>query len=240
MRLARRTEPSDRSVIERMDTDCRDYADYAACLGDLARVNAAMMTHRPMLAWLGRQLDALPPAAPVSVLDVGCGQGDALRAIASLFRARGRTAQLVGIDINPWAIRAATEATPATDAIAFMQSDVFAYAPDRAPDIVISSLFAHHLSNAELVLFLRWLDHTARVGWFIGDLERHPLSFAGFPLIARAVGWHRFVGEDGRASIARSLRAPEWRRLLRDAGIDGARVSHHVPFRIAVSCIRPS
>ena len=239
MRLARRTDPSDPSMIERMDTDCRDYSDYAACLSDLARVNVVTMTHRPMLAWLGRLLDTLPAEAPLSVLDVGCGQGDALRAVAALLRARGRTGRLAGVDINPWAIRAATEATPETDAITFTQADVFAYASDPAPDVVICAHFAHHLSDAELVRFLRWTNRTAQRGWFISDLERNPLSFAGFPLIARAIGWHRFVRADGQVSIARSLRAPEWRRVLSEAGIRDARVSHHVPFRIGVSCIHP-
>ena len=76
MNLSRR---SDRQ--ERMDTDCVDYGDYSRCLRDLSRVNAVTLTHRPMLAWLGKHAHA----GDFSVLDIACGHGDALRKIRTRF-----------------------------------------------------------------------------------------------------------------------------------------------------------
>ena len=51
-------------------------------------------------------------------------------------------------------------------------------------DFVVSSLFTHHLSDAMIVRFLRWMEATARRGWLIYDLQRqscriHFIGLAG-------------------------------------------------------------
>lgn len=215
------------TAAEHMDTECRDYADYRRCLRDLGRVNTVTMTHRPMLAWLARQTAG---AADFSVLDVACGYGDGLRRI----RRRFPHARLTGIDLNPWAIRAARDATEADADIAFIEADVFTYRPDPAPDFIISAQFTHHLDDAGIVRFIAWMQATARRGWFIGDLHRHAFPYYGFGLLALAAGWHRFVRQDGRISIARAFTRADWRGLLDQTALQ-AEISWHVPFRLCVA-----
>jgi SAM-dependent methyltransferase len=213
---------------ERMDTDCVDFEDYRRCLRDLSRVNAVTLTHRPMLAWLDKHA-----AGDFSVLDVACGHGDALRKI----RARYPAARLTGIDLNPWATRAAREATGSAAGIDFVNGDAFAYVPERKFDFIITSQFTHHLTDEQVVGFLRWLQENAGQGWFIGDLHRHVLPYYGFPLLARVLFWHRFVREDGQISIARAFVRAEWEALLRQAGISRqqAAISWHIPFRLCAA-----
>jgi SAM-dependent methyltransferase len=219
---------------ERMDTDCADYADYARCLRDLSRVNTVTLTHRPMLAWLGRETGSL---SAFSLLDVACGHGDALRRIRAWSDSRGLTARLEGIDLNPWAIRAATEATPEAADIRFTEGDAFAMPADRPFDFIISSQFTHHLPDAAIVQFIRWMEAHAERGWFIGDLHRHWFPYYGFELLARIALWHRFVRQDGRVSIARSFVRGDWDRLLQSAGLPEteATVTWHMPFRFSVA-----
>ena len=50
------------------------------------------------------------------------------------------------------------------------------------------------------------MERHARHGWFINDLHRHPLPYHGFRLLARVMGWHRFVQHDGQVSIARAFK----------------------------------
>jgi SAM-dependent methyltransferase len=225
MNLATRSD-----AAELMDTDCRDYADYCACLGDLARVNLVTQTHRPVLAWL---LRATAGMETFSLLDVACGHGDLLRAISRWARRRGKQATLRGIDLNPWAIRAAREASG--EGIEYLHSDAFAYVPTTPPDLIVTSQFAHHLDNAGVVRLLRWLEANAGRGWYIADLRRHWLPYYAFPVLCRLAGWHRFVRYDGRVSITRSFTTGEWRALVHEAGLDGvAKVHRRLPFRIAV------
>src|SRR4051794_34832257 len=138
------------STPERMDTDCRDYDDYARCLRDLSRVNVDTFTHRAMLGWLAKQAVDKPD---FSLLDIACGHGDALRAI----RRRFPQARLTGIDLNPWAVRAADAATNSASRIRFINDNAFTYVPETPFDFIITSQFTHHLTDAEVVEFLRWL-----------------------------------------------------------------------------------
>ena len=213
--------------IERMDTDCVDFADYRRCLRDLARVNTVTLTHRPMLRWLSQRA-----SGAFSLLDVACGYGDALR----LIQRRFPEARLTGIDLNPWATRAASEAGGPEVKIAFLTQDVFAYSPPEKFDFIITSQFTHHLTNEQVVKLLRWLEANAARGWFIGDIQRHALAYYGFPILARLAFWHHLVREDGQISIARGFRRAEWTTLLRQAEIssDRARITWHVPFRLCV------
>jgi len=213
---------------ERMDTDCADFDDYRTCLRDLSRVNVVTLTHRPMLAWLARH------AKPgFSLLDIACGHGDALRKI----RRRFPGASLTGIDLNPWATKAATSATDPAASIDFINGDAFAYKPARPFDFIITSQFTHHLTDDQVVDFLRWLQENAAAGWFISDLHRHVFPYYGFPLLARLLFWHRFVREDGQISIARSFIRAEWETLLQRAGIteQQATINWYVPFRLCVA-----
>lgn len=222
MNLSRRS-----SQQERMDTDCVDFADYRRCLRDLSRVNVVTLTHRPMLAWLSKHANG-----DFSLLDIACGHGDALRRIRRRFPA----ARLTGIDLNPWATRAAIEATdPAAD-IRFINDDAFAYQPDAKFDFIICSQFTHHLTDEQVVVFLRWLQESAGKGWFIGDIHRHFFPYHGFPILARLMFWHRLVREDGQISVARAFVRTEWEALLRQAGIteQQAFVAWYMPFRLCV------
>jgi SAM-dependent methyltransferase len=211
-----------------MDTDCVDFEDYSRCLRDLSHVNAVTFTHRPMLSWLAKHT-----RPGFSLLDIACGHGDALRAI----RARYPDARLTGIDLNPWATRAAQGATDPAARIEFVNDDAFAYKPAQKFDFIITSQFTHHLTNDQVVALLRWLPHNVARGWFIGDLHRHAIPYYGFPLLARLARWHPIVREDGRISIARAFIRTEWEALLREAGItkEQAFVAWHIPFRLCVA-----
>ncbi len=211
---------------ERMDTHCVDYGDYARCLRDLSRVNIVTQTHRPTLGWLKRHARA---DEAFSLLDIACGHGDGLRAI----RKRFPNARLTGIDLNPWATRAATEATPERARITFINGDAFAYRPAEPFDFIISSQFTHHLTDEQVVEFLIWQQAHARRGWFISDVHRHWFPYYGFPLLARVLLWHRFIREDGQISVARAFVRAEWERFLAQAGVAGE-IGWYFAFRLCV------
>lgn len=215
---------------EQMDTGCADADEYAQCLRDLTRVNVLTRTHAPVLAWLAREAQGLET---FTVCDIGCGEGDLLRAIARRFPG----AVLTGVDRHPWSIRAARAATPVALPITHEQADLFALGDDRRWDFIVSSQFTHHLTDQELVRFIRWQEEHARRGWFVADLHRHWFAWHGFPLLARVMRWHRFVRLDGQVSIARAFTMREWADVLARAGVlaSGVRVRWHMPFRICVA-----
>ena len=223
---------------EWMDDSDVDPADLARCLQDLATVNTVTLARPPTLGFLRLVARRLPAGAELSVLDVGFGQGDMLRRIARWGARRGLRLRLDGVDLSPASAPSARAATPSDLPITYRTGDVFDEAPGSV-DVVISSLVTHHLSDDEVVRFLRWMEQTARHGWFVNDLHRHTLAYHGFTALSRVAGWHPFVQHDGPISVARSFRRQDWARLLREAGLDRvARVRWRLPFRLCVSRVR--
>ncbi len=219
------------STPEWMDGDDVPGDVFAAVMHDLAAVNTVTLARLPTLAWLRH---AAGKGAAVSVLDVGFGDGDMLRAIARAFP----NARLTGIDINPRSAPAAEAVTPAAAGIAYRTGDAFALT-DRY-DFIVSSLTAHHMDDDGVVTFLRWMEASAVKGWFVNDLHRHWLAWRGFQLLGWIARWHPFVRHDGAVSVTRSFRRDDWQRLLAAAGIDPAAVSlrWHFPFRWCVGRVR--
>jgi 2-polyprenyl-3-methyl-5-hydroxy-6-metoxy-1,4-benzoquinol methylase len=221
-------------LAEEMDDATLDPAEYARCLHDLASVNRVTLTHRPTLRWFAHATAGLPPGTRVTVLDVACGEGDLLRAMHRRAAARGLDVTLTGVDLNPRSAMVAAAATPADLPIAYVTADIFAFEPAEQPDFIVSSQFAHHLADADVVRFVRWLERHARRGWFIADLHRHAIPYYGFRVLAFLAGWHRIVRTDGTISIARGFRRADWTRLLESAGVD-ADITWRMPFRFCVS-----
>lgn len=221
-------------TTELMDDPALDAGTYRAVLADLAKVNRATLAYRPTLDFLAR---AAGGRKSFRLLDVGFGQGDMLRYIARWAEGRGIAAELVGIDLNPRSKAIAEAATGAGTPIRYIAGD-YAELAGEGWDFVVSSLVAHHMSRAELIDFLRFMERESRAGWFVNDLHRHALSWLGFPLLARIFGWHPIVRLDGTTSIARSYRPAEWPPILAEAGVEGACVRRRFPFRLCVEKIR--
>jgi 2-polyprenyl-3-methyl-5-hydroxy-6-metoxy-1,4-benzoquinol methylase len=222
---------------ELMDDPSLDVAVYNRCLRDLAAVNRVTFTHAGTIRWLARAMKTLPRDQEISILDVAYGQGDLLRAIAAWGLKNGRNLRLAGIDLNPRSAVAAAAATPPGMEIAYLTGDVFDYVPAAPLDFIVTSQFTHHLPDVDIARLLRWLEATARHGWFIMDLQRHALAYYGFRWLARLCGWHRIVRLDGTVSIARGFTRAEWRALLAQAGI-AADISWQPVFRFGIGRVK--
>ncbi|MGA3045216.1 MAG: methyltransferase domain-containing protein [Terracidiphilus sp.] len=205
-----RVSPSE--LPELMDGDC-SYEDFRDCLRSLEKINRWLLGYRPTLAWLKRL--PLGLCDPIHIVDVGSGGGDLLRQIALWARRREIPVQLTGIDLNPYAARAAAESTPTGLGITWVTGDAMAYWPDKPIDIIVSSLMAHHLEDKEIVTLLMWMETTARLGWFINDLERAEWSCRMFGWVR----WHPIVRHDGPVSFRRAFRKEDWARFLAEAEV---------------------
>ena len=224
---------SPRDLPELMDGDC-SYEDFRDCLRSLEQINRWLMGYRPTLAWLKKLPHGL--RLPVHIVDVGCGGGDLLRQIAGWARSFGIAVQLTGIDLSPYAARAAAESTPKELGITWVTGNALVYRPEKPVDIVVSSLMAHHLEDEEIVALLRWMEANAKVGWFINDLERSGRSSRMFGWVERIAGWHRFVRHDGQVSFRRAFREEDWVRLLEASEVprQAVTVEHWRPGRLCV------
>jgi len=238
------------AVTELMDGPC-SYEELRACLRDIAKVNALTFAHRPTLAFLERATErriadeaegaySAIDSGPIRIVDVGCGYGDMLRRIERWAASRKLEVTLTGVDLNPEAIRAAHEATAASSRIEWIVGDCYSWQGAQETDIVISSLLTHHLREEEIVRFLRWMEATARRGWFVNDLHRQALPYWVFSGVAAVAGWHPFVMHDGPVSIQRSFVKEDWQRMCAEAGLaaDAVAIVAHRPGRLCAERLR--
>jgi len=225
--FSRRASP--RELPELMDGDV-SYEDFRDCMSSLETVNRWLLGYRPTLGWLERVLRR--SSGPIHIVDVGSGGGDYLREIARWARRRGIAVRLTGIDLNPYAARAAAESTPKELGITWLTGDAMAYRPEKPVDIVVSSLMAHHLEDEEIVALLRWMEGIAQMGWFINDLERAKWSSRLFGWMR----WHWLVRHDGPISFRRAFRKDDWVRLLAaaDIPVEAVTVERWRPGRLCV------
>lgn len=209
-------------LTELMDEPCSREV-LRACLQDLSKVNGWFLAYRPILHWLD-SLELHKLNQPASIVDVGCGYGDTLRRIEKWAHQSGIRVKLTGCDLNPDSIVIAAEASSNVSRIEWVAKDVFRYQSTEPIDFVVSSLFTHHLSEPDIVRFLRWMEEHARKGWFINDLSRAPIPYHLFKAFSKLAGLHPFVQHDGPVSIARAFVPEDWRRMCTAAGLQDSDV----------------
>jgi SAM-dependent methyltransferase len=248
---------------EQMDGPC-SYEELRACLRDLAVMNRLTRAHLPTMLWLeglfnptsqnrdvghpawtghpdcsptSRREMGHPDARTIKLVDVGCGYGDLLRRIARWAGERGVAMELIGVDVSANAIRAAREATECGSGVRFVFGDACVCAEVQDADCITVSGVTHHLSEAEIVRLLGWMERTARVGWIVTDLHRMAVPYRVFSVTARGPWWHRFIRPDGLASIRRAFVEEDWRRMCAAAGIEAGAIEirTHRPARLVVS-----
>jgi 2-polyprenyl-3-methyl-5-hydroxy-6-metoxy-1,4-benzoquinol methylase len=167
----------------------------------------------------------------VRLCEIGCGGGDNLRVLSRWCRRRGIDISVMGIDSNAHCIAVARNSwreSPAEWIHSDYREVVFA---DERPDIVFSSLFCHHFTDEELVGQLRWMEANARLGWFINDLQRHPLAYHSIRLLTAAFSGSYLVKNDAPISVLRGFSRREWESLLQRSAAGKASVQWKWAFR---------
>jgi 2-polyprenyl-3-methyl-5-hydroxy-6-metoxy-1,4-benzoquinol methylase len=203
---------------ELLDRDDIPFADIARNMEELDQINSRLGGHAITVAGLSGLLKNDKRKAAVSVLEIGCGGGDNLRALQQWAWLNGVVLELTGVDLNRECIAFAQE-RPANTSIKFIQSDYRELATHDRWDIVFSSLFCHHFTDEELKEQLRWMSDHSRVGFFINDLHRHFLAYYSIQLLTRAFSKSYLVKNDAPLSVRRGFRRNEWLRLLVESGI---------------------
>lgn len=224
-----------RHDAERMDAPDATWPEFQGALRDLAFLSRISRAYPPVLRFLDRVV-AAHGVRSLSVLDVGAGGGDTIARIVAWGAKRGVAVTPTALDRSPWAARYAAETGVAAE---YVTTDLFELDPARRFDVVVCSLFAHHLDDPTLVRFLRWIDARATRGWLISDLHRHRIPWAAVWAGTRALGLHPMVSHDGPISIAKALTGDEWRAAIAAAGV-AAELRWAFPFRWQVSAIRPT
>ena len=170
--------------------------------------------------------------AGLSLLDVACGAGDVAIAVARRARQEGVTLRVDACDISPNAIAyAAGRARRANVDVRFFEHDIMKVPLRRAYDVVVCSLFLHHLDEDDAVRLLRTLDSAARSLLIISDLDRSRLGLVLAWLGTRLLSRSPVVHVDSLRSVRAAFTRAEAAALAARAGLTSCRLTAHWPCR---------
>lgn len=221
---------------ERMDEPGQDPAELGRSLADLRGVNRWLGGYRVVLHHLDR-LVARHPRPAYRVLDVATGSADIPLKISAWARRKGIRMGIVATDLHATTLEYARRQAAADPDVRVEPADALdlSYA-DGAFDFALCSTALHHFdARDQLLCVLRELDRVAGIGGIINDLRRSRPALVGANLLA-ATFWrtHPVTRHDGPLSVRRAFTPAELDDLARAAGLPGARVHAHVPFRVAL------
>ena len=223
----RRREP------EIMDQPGIDPAEHERALAALARINLLSNTASVLFKELARfQRDS--GRAPLRVLDVACGGGDVAGALAQ--KARGRDWKIEGCDLSPVALERARRRNPD---VAFFSHDALAQPIPPRFDVVLCTLFLHHLEPEQATAMLAAFTASGAKLVLVSDLERSRAGLLAAQVVTRLVTRSPIVHFDGPVSVRAAFTPDEALELARQAGMVGATVARRWPFRWLLSWRRP-
>ncbi len=221
-------------AVELLDRPGNCSEEIRGSLRDLERLNRHFGGVRTVLLHLGRMV-CERAQTPLTILDIATGAADIPRAICHWARERNLAVTVEAVDWNDKVLAAATEWSEGHPEIRLRQAEAppLPY-PDQSFDYVISSLFFHHLSEAQGIFLLREMGRVARRGLIVNDLRRSRLARLLTAITTRVLSTNRLTRHDGPISILRGFRPDELLRMAAEAGLEKVGLSLHPWFRIVL------
>jgi SAM-dependent methyltransferase len=217
--------------LERIDTGDYTPEEYERFLREIRLVNRFAGDNRALGKTLLRDIEK-SDLRQLSVLDVGAGSGELLRAIARFSSGHTKQAKLVGLELNARSARAIAEESKNYTEIEAVRGDALDLPfADNSFDYAICSLFTHHFADENIVRILEEMSRVAR-RIFVIDLHRHRAAYILYQIFCGAFRISPLVREDGSLSILRSFTPIEMERLGRAAHLENCSVVKCFPSRL--------
>ena len=142
----------------------------------------------------------------LSIVDLGCGNGDILRKIAKFGRKRGLKFQLLGIDANQATIDYAIKLSKDYPEIKYLKQDVLSEEfRHQKYDIALCTLFLHHFEDEIALNLIQSILKNTGIGLIVNDLHRHPIAYYLFKLLTLFTK-NKMMKDDGLLSILKGFK----------------------------------
>jgi SAM-dependent methyltransferase len=227
-----------RRQAELMDQPGLDPARHSQALRGLERINfwsrsAAILW--PPLVELARR-----SKRPLRVLDLATGAGDLPIRLWHWAQRANVPLSIDGCDRSPDAVAYARDRASARGArVRFFECDALGEPLPAGYDMVVSSLFLHHLEDEEAVRLLRRMAEAAGRMVLVNDLVRTRagflLAYVGTRLLSRSA----IVHTDGPRSVEGAFTLSEAHTLAQRAGLAAVTVARRWPCRFLLRWERP-
>lgn len=186
-------------------------------LDKIAKINQLLGGNQLTLEGVKTILKQNPQDGMITIVDVGCGNGDMLRTLADYADKNNLGLDLIGIDANQFTVDYAKELSVSYPNIKFRCEDIFDEGFTTLQyDIVLCTLTLHHFKDDEIVRLLKVFNANATLGIVINDLHRSIVSYRLFQLLCFVFRLNDMSKEDGLVSILRGFKKRELEQFSKD------------------------
>jgi 2-polyprenyl-3-methyl-5-hydroxy-6-metoxy-1,4-benzoquinol methylase len=169
---------------------------------------------------------------PLRVLDIATGSADLPIRLAQRARSAQLPIQFSACDLSPTALEVAAQAAAkANVSIEFFPLDAVSDPIPADFDVIMVSLFLHHLSDEQIVQLLAKLAKATLRLILVNDLVRSWWNFGTVFLATRLLSRSSVVHFDGPASVRAVFTKAELIELAAQAGLTNATVRSQFPAR---------
>lgn len=234
-------QTSTRSLFSRLTQRCRlpevmddpalDAHRHIQALRGLERINYWSGSVR--IVWSPiHDLARKEGARSLRILDIATGAGDVPIGLWQQARRIGLSLEIDGCDCSPTAVEYARRRAEHVRAnVSFFKLDALTDQLPLGYDVILCSLFLHHLDDDEAVHLLWNMAQAAGRMVLVNDLVRNVPGLVLAHVGTRALSTSDVVHTDGPRSVLAAYTINEVWTLAQRAGLDGIVVSHRWPYR---------
>lgn len=195
---------------EIMDDFSLQGRELRATLDEIARINQLLGGNKVTLNGVKKIVKKVNTSKPIVIADIGCGNGDMLRMLASYGLKNNLNFKLIGIDANAFTINYAKTLSNEYSNMEYLCLDIFSEDFSTLQyDIVLCTLTLHHFTNEQLLNIITIFNNNANMGVVINDLQRSKLAYKLFKIICMLFSLSKMSREDGLISILRGFKKKE-------------------------------
>lgn len=180
-------------------------------LDKIAKINQLLGGNKITIEGVKSLLKSHQAQAPIKILDIGCGNGDMLRALTQYARKNKLDFCLTGIDANSFTIQHAKQLSINYPNINYECKDIFENFNEEY-DIILCTLTLHHFKDEEIATLLSNILPLTKVGIVVNDLQRSALAYYLFKALCFCFNLNDMSREDGLISILRGFKREDLQR----------------------------
>lgn len=196
--------------IEIMDDFSLQSEELIGALDQIASINQLLGGNKLTLHGIKELLKKTDTSKTITIVDIGCGNGDMLRMLAKYGKRRNLPFKLIGVDANAFTINYAERLSKDFPNIEYRCMDIFSENFKQLQyDIVLCTLTLHHFTTDQISGIMDILNQNASIGIVVNDLHRSKLAYRLFELISVVFNLNTMSRNDGLISILKGFKKNE-------------------------------
>ncbi|MFD0939270.1 methyltransferase domain-containing protein [Pedobacter boryungensis] len=201
-------------------------------LDKIASINRLLGGNKVTLNGVKELIRNKPNQEIIRIIDIGCGNGDMLRALADYGKSNNLNFELIGIDANNFTVDHARNLSVDYENISYECKDIFENLDKKTDcEIMLCTLTLHHFTDEDIIRLIQNFKNSAKLGIVINDLHRSAIAYYLFSVLCFVFRLNDMSREDGLVSILRGFKKADLQRYSKQLNLNFCSINWKWAFR---------